>query len=289
MQNIISDIIWQAEYQGEDREEDGEIHYGKLFVTHPVFSKFELPESYPYTPRGGWAKTAGRDLKIMIALLYGIPLSLEDIVADTQELEPDFRPTLQLSEPIADRLFDVLALAEMHECFEVVSEKISEILLSSTQLWEFVYEKPHTYAMLGKVLKCKEVFMEGLQLMISVSWAHSSWRVAELLDIERVEEHNLAEKYYNAREKAESKLKRELRDLALAKTDKIYYEGLWQKYLTTCSNAFSHRRRKQDKKHQRVEVLASHIWGQFTTQCFEADSSYVVYRRNGTSRPQSVG
>lgn len=225
----------------------------------------------------------------MIALIYGIPITLEDVIANTEELQEYTRGGSQHSATlVGHRLLDILALAEMHECFDVVSPKLAEMLLVYPQIWDLTYREPPLFAQLGKILECEEVFKDAVQHILSDDWYRTHGRLAELLDLEDSEVRELVSTHLAAREEAEGELKRALRDLGLAKTDDVFYCGIKQRYLTTCINAFTHRRRKQTKRNQRVEVLALSIWSQFCTQQFEKNNTYVVYRRDGRPKPRDV-
>lgn len=286
---MSSNISLQVEYKGKEEGESGSFQRSTLFVDNPERSKFDSPAYHP-SPRNGWAKVAGADFKIMIALIYDLPITLEDIVADTERFEKSFRRydffKIAL---VGHRLIDVLALAEMHECFEKVSNKLKEMLLAFPQVWEYVSHQPYIYAELGKILECADIFFDGLQHILSKDWSYSQDGFAELLDIEDDEQDKLVEAHTSARKSAEFQLKRELRDLGLARTGEFAFAGHKRSYLTTCINAFTHRRRKQDKKRQRVEVVSLSIWSQFAIQQFESDNAYVVYRNDGRPKPRYIG
>lgn len=235
-----------------------------------------------YIPDRYCAKVAAHDYKIFLALVYDLPVTIEDVVEDTKIVNEYDGWSVDF---VAYRLADVLAIAQYNLVFEEIRLKITKMLLDFPGIWEFVNEEPIIYANLAKLLKCKPIYLDALRNCLA-RWPDADG-LDDIMETSEEEACKAFEKSKAMQQEAETRLREDLQELALADVEnKKWFERpvTWR---TTFINALSHRTRKSSKRQQRTEFIARAIWGQHLIQHFHRDGTIIVRKKNGREAGQS--
>lgn len=214
--------------------------------------------------------------RVMFALIYDLPISLQQIFADR-------KPSRYVGEQkliAAVRFFsNVVALAKYHNCLEMVAPRLSKMLLQEPDIWMAISDAPEGFLILAKHLKCKQVYIEALRhvayktdvdaLRTDVG-AYETDAGEHKTHVELLAQHaGISESYaaeihnyaQSVRRDSIADVKQVLLQLGLTHLDEQYAMADRR---TSFINALSHRlsKAKKDKQRLRAEALARYVFGQ---------------------------
>lgn len=278
---MIADPVQQVEYCDMELDDEDQIIASVPFVDSQL-SPFHIQASIP-TPRFGWSQVASHNVKLFLALIYDLPVSLEDVIADSELVNEDCT-IWGLADFVAHRVAEIFALAESNLVKDEIRTKLSKMLLESPRVWELVNYNPRTYLTLAKWLKCKPLYYDALRNFLATmrdSHPPSIEALAETMEISEEQVNVIIEQHKEARRSAEARLCQELHNLALADVQNTEDPERPTTWRTTFINAHHHRAEKPTKLQQRSEFIARSIWGQHLIQRFDANGTILIRSRSG--------